>query len=89
MRKTLILTLLSAGALIAFTAVPAALFDSGTAGVSASAKSINLNSSRSNIYKTKPKTAAPKSDAGHRRGDPAGRLTVSPEQVRSGDQIDS
>ncbi len=38
MRKTLLLALLSAGAFVAIAAVPAALFEPETSGVSASAK---------------------------------------------------
>ncbi|MBM3562156.1 MAG: hypothetical protein FJX48_03135 [Alphaproteobacteria bacterium] len=53
MRRILLLTLPSVGFLIAFTAVPAAFFGSESAGLEASAAT-NLNSSKSNIYKTTP-----------------------------------
>lgn len=74
MRRILLLTLLSVGLLIAFTAVPAALFDSGTAGVSASAAT-NLNSSKSNIYKTTPPK---KRGSQTQQGEPAGLAVSDP-----------
>jgi hypothetical protein len=80
MRRIFLLTLLSAGALIAFTAVPAALFDSGTAGLEASAGS-TINSTKSNTFRQKHNPPPPKSGAGPRGGDPAG-LSASPGFVR-------
>ena len=64
MRRILLLTLLSVGLLIAFTAVPAALFGSESAGLEASAAK-NLNSSKSNIYKmTLPKKRGSQTQGG-------------------------
>jgi hypothetical protein len=81
MTRISLLALLSTGAFVAFTAVPAALFDSGTAGVSASAAT-NFNSSRSNIYRKK--AARPQTQ----QGDPAG-LAVSDPGAPGGKGVSS
>lgn len=87
MRRVFLLTLLSAGAMIAYTAVPAALFDSGTAGVSAFAKGKRTLDAGLGLKKHEPPpprsgTFPPLPDGAYRRG-----LSVSPERVREGDRV--